>query len=331
MSEHVDAFKTACSNIEPEDDDVANASAAHQEVRDVLATDPTLHAYGITTILIGSYAREVSIRRVNDVDVFSKLEEFGDDLTSVELLNLVYDVLAAEFGEDRVELQDRSVLVDFPEYGLHVDAVPARRRGEHWEIPDRVPAGETEAWQLTDPEELGSKSTEMNKRFGKNYVPVVKLVRQTRRAQLGEERPGGLFFEVLTHHAFDQMNLDMDDANRPKLYVAALQSIANQLGVFRDGGDVEDPAMPGQVIAIRATQAQKDEAARVFADVADRAEAALADESCPSAKTFRDLLGKNSNGDWVFEMPSYCNADGTQKLAAATPTRSVPAGDKRFG
>lgn len=331
MSEHVDAFNTACSNVEPEDDDVANASEAHQVVRDVLAADPTLQAYGITTILIGSYARHVSIRRVNDVDVFSKLEDFDDELSSVELLDVIYDVLVAEFGEDRVERQDRSVLVDFPDYGLHVDAVPARRSGEHWEIPDRVPYGASEAWQLTDPEELGSNSTTMNKRFGENYVPVVKLIRQTRRAQLGDERPGGLFFEVLTYHAFDEMASDMEDANRPNLYVSALRSIATQLADFRDGGDIEDPAMPGEAISIRATQSQKDEAVRVFADAADRAEAALGDAACPSAKTFRDLLGKNSNGDWAFEMPSYCNADGTPKPVAAKPTRSVPAGDKRFG
>lgn len=331
MSEHIEAFATACSNVEPEDDDVSNASDAHTDVRDVLAADQALQDYGIETILIGSYAREVSIRRVKDVDVFTKLEDLGDDLTSVELLDHIVAVLEDAYGVDRVELQDRSVMVDFPDFGLHVDVVPARPCDDAWEIPDRVPAGSVEAWEETNPEELGSVSTAMNKRFGENYVPVVKLIRQTRRAQLGDERPGGHFFEVLTYHAFDQMDSDMEDANRPRLYVAALQSIADQLADYRDGIDVHDPSMPDSVISIRATQAQKDSAATVFADVAERASDALADSSsCASAKVFQELLGKNSDGDWVFEMPSYCNADGTQKLAAR-PTRSVPGGDERFG
>ena len=330
MAEHVDAFDTACSNVEPERDDVSNASVAHQEVRDVLAGDDRLKEHGIKTILIGSYAREVSIRRVNDVDVFSKLEDVDGDVTSVALLELFAEVLEPTYG-DRLEPQDRSILIDFPDFGLHVDAVPARPVDGVWEIPDRVPAGETEAWQRTDPEQLGSESTKMNTRFNANYVPVVKLIRQTRRAQLGDERPGGHFFEVLAWHAFDQMDAEMETANRPNLYVAALQSIAQQLADYRDGVDVDAPSMPGPPIEIRATQAQKATAATVFSDVATRAAAALGDEACPSAKTFRDILGQNSEGDWVFPMPSYCNLDGTPKAVAASARRSVPAGDKRFG
>lgn len=329
MSEHVEEFTRACSRVEPEDHDVSNASAAHLEVREVLKKDETLKGYGIDTILIGSYAREVSIRRVNDVDVFSMLSSLPANITSTELLQLFIDALEETY-DDRLALQDRSILVDFPESGLHVDAVPARPCGDAWEIPDRVPAGETEAWQETDPEELGSKSTAMNKRFGGNYVPVVKLIRQTRRAQLGEARPGGLFFEVLTYHAFDGMDTEMESANRAKLYVAALQSIATQLADFRDGEDIEDPALPGKAISIRATQAQRATAASVFADVASRAASALTAAACPSAKAFQDLLGKNSNNEWVFQMPSYCNPDGTDKPVAAAASRSVPAGDQRF-
>ena len=42
-------FERACSNVEPEDTDVANASTAHNEVRDVLEADQTLKSWGIDT------------------------------------------------------------------------------------------------------------------------------------------------------------------------------------------------------------------------------------------------------------------------------------------
>ena len=66
-------FEKACSNVEPEADDVSNASAAHQEVRDVLQADETLAGWKIDSCLIGSYDRHVSIRRIKDVDVFCRL------------------------------------------------------------------------------------------------------------------------------------------------------------------------------------------------------------------------------------------------------------------
>jgi hypothetical protein len=68
-----DQFSSALSNIEPSDDDKVNAPIAHQDVRSVLEADATLEDWGIDPGLIGSYKRQVSIRRVYDVDVFCRL------------------------------------------------------------------------------------------------------------------------------------------------------------------------------------------------------------------------------------------------------------------
>ena len=56
-------FLQALKNVEP-DDDATNAKAAHAEVRKVLKESDALKALGIDPILIGSYARSVSIKRV---------------------------------------------------------------------------------------------------------------------------------------------------------------------------------------------------------------------------------------------------------------------------
>lgn len=322
MAKLIKQFEQACSNVEPEDDDVNNASDAHQQVREALEADEELAALGINTILIGSYKRHVSIRRVKDVDVFSKTDHL--DVTATKALDLFEGVLVDEFGDDGVERQDRSIKVDFPDFDLHVDVVPVRPAGDYWEIPDRD--GE---WEETNPDELTKLTIKVNDDFDGRYVPVVKLVRQTRRHNLGK-RPGGFFFEILTWHAFDE---GLDGDNVAELYVGALRSIANQIDEFVDGGDVADPTMDDATISIRATESQKQKAAEIFADLAAKAEEALADDNkCRTAKAFRDILGKNSDDEWVFPMPAGCNDDGTARAVVATTAgdRHVPAGSRRF-
>ena len=60
-------FRQALHNVQPAEDE-KNAADAHDQVSDVLKGDPNLRQLGIDPVLIGSYAREVSIKRVKDVD-----------------------------------------------------------------------------------------------------------------------------------------------------------------------------------------------------------------------------------------------------------------------
>lgn len=319
-------FEKACSNVEPTPEDLDNAAAAHKAVRDVLDNAPELVELGSETILIGSYKRHVSIRRVKDVDVLSRTD--GLDMTAPEALDLFERILKDDFGEDRVERQDHAIEVDFPDYDLDVDAVPARPCGDYWEIPDRD--GE---WTETNPEELTKLSSDLNERYEDLYVPIVKLIRQTRRANLGK-RPGGLYFEILTYHAF---NAGLKGDNISELYVGALRSIADQLEEIVDGAEVDDPTMPGEFIKVRVTAAQLKTAADKFAVLATTAEEALkSDDLCAAALAFRQTLGKNDDDEWVFPMPASCNDDGTKKsfgTLSSTATAGdpdVPAGNRRF-
>ena len=327
MAQLITQFEKACSNVEPEDEDIENAVAAHEAVRDVLDGDPELTKLRIETVLIGSYKRHVSIRRVKDVDVFSRTADL--DMTGAAALEMFERILSAHPDfENHVEVQARSIKVEFPDFDLHVDAVPARPAGDYMEIPD--PEG---GWVETNPEELTTLSSKMNDRYDDLYVPIVKLIRQTRRHNLGDH-PGGLYFEVLTYHGF---NAGLTGNNRGELYVAALRSVADQLADVVAGSEVEDPTMAGKFISVRATDDEHADAATTFADLATKAETALANtDKCAAALAFRELLGKTTDGEWVFPMPATCNADGTTKAFGGRTgnetagDKEVPAGDRRF-
>jgi hypothetical protein len=169
----------------------------------------------------------------------------------------------------------------------------------------------------------------MNKRYQGLYVPIVKLIRQTRRAHLAK-RPGGLFFEVLSYRAFDD---GVEGENVPQLYVSALRRVANHLNEVVAGAEVADPTMPGATLSVRVTKDQMASAAAKFAGVASVAETALAHkERCVTAIKFRECLGKNGDDIWVFPLPYDCNEDGSQKEGATIVAgdRHVPAGNRRF-
>lgn len=331
-----DRFGNALEMIEPSAADKENAPLAHNAVRDALTSADVLKEWGLKPVLIGSYKRDVSIRRVKDVDVFCRMESIGDNVSGQTVLSSFFKVLDDKFGVDdegkrRVRRQARSLQVSFPEYdGLYVDAVPARQRWDgYWEIP----AKDSEDWQATNPDELTALKTTMNANFGGFYVPGVKLLRQTRRTILSS-RPGGLFVELCFYDACNRGAISKH--NQTIVYVTGLEAIATYLDdKVNCGATLPDPTMPGRTVTFRATDKQWEDARDKFTAAAKKARVAYNEEDPgKAAVAFRDLLGDNGDGDTVFSMPAGYDEDGTKKAAAAliTPGESfVPAGDRRFG
>jgi hypothetical protein len=319
-------FDRALGNIEPSDEDKENAIEAHTEVRGVLERDGELVDYGIDTSLIGSYSRHVSIRRMQDVDVFSKVPDVPQTIGPRDLHKKFVDVLNDGLDEGRVVPKDRSIQVRFPDFDLYVDVVPARPLQEQWEIPDRTDRGG--GWQETNPEQLAELTSKMNDAHAGFYVPTVKLIRQTRRAHLGKQ-PTGHYFEVLTYHAF--VSGDATGNNITEYYGSALAGIARQLEAAKENG-LADPTMEGVLVKTRASSEELGEATDTFRTAAATSAAAIASEDrCEAAVAFRGLLGKNTDNKFVFPMPDDCNEDGSQKATATIAgDRRVPAGDRRF-
>lgn len=331
MAELASSFETAQSNIEPSDDDWTNAPKSHQDIADILSADETLKGWGINPILIGSYGRQVSIRRVYDVDMFCRLDEYPAGVGADEVLDRVCDVLIDAYDEDSVTREDRSVTVLVPDAdGLYVDVVPARKSGSVWEIPT-----EDDEWITTNPVEMTELKTEKNEAFDEMYVPCVKLLRQTRRHLLDKDKPGGFAVEMALYTACEE-GLVTKDNSMTQLFASALEGVAD---VFRriadDGFEVPDPSMPGEVLEFD-EDADFDVAADKFESAAADARKAADmsdDEAGKAALLIQGILGSNDDFENVFQMPAGYDSDGN-KRASSTRTsgdRKPTPGGLRFG
>jgi hypothetical protein len=332
-------FAEALKAIEP-GEDRDNAPVAHQQVRDALKADSKLADYGIDPVLIGSYKRHVSIRRVKDVDVFARMPNVPADMTADKILDRFFTVLHNEFGRDadghrRTTRQDRSLKVNFPEYDLYVDAVPARPHGDGtWEIPQKKKndSDEGDPWVRTNPEAMTTLSSQMNNNHNEFYVPTVKLLRQTRRALLGTAKPGGFFIESVVYEAFRRGSASGSD--QAEYYVSTLAATADIVTNFvKYGIDIPDPTLPGNTIKVRVTQEELDRLESVIRAASQAADRALQQEDLgKSAVAFRELLGVNGDGDIVFPVPPGYDEDGTKRASTITPgAKVVPAGRRTFG
>ncbi|QWZ09736.1 nucleotidyltransferase [Nocardioides panacis] len=176
MTQLASYFTEALSNIEP-GDDARNAKSAHEEVRATLLKSTDLTDLGIDPVLIGSYKRHVSIRRVKDVDVFGRLKDADSDLAPGAALDLFEKALEVDFA-GRIEPQARSFKIDFPDEELTVDVVPARPSGNHWEIPKKEAQDKRAGWLATNPLQFNELTTAANAEFLLNdkgiYVPTVE-------------------------------------------------------------------------------------------------------------------------------------------------------------
>lgn len=336
-------FKVALGRIEPEKD-ATNAAEAHKQVSAALKADNMLKGLGISPFLIGSYGRNVSIKRVKDVDVFARLEKATSSLLPGAILDHVTDVLEDAFP-GCVERQHRSAKVEFLDYDLSVDVVIARpctdHPDDHWQIPQKIENDGRASWVETNPIKMGELATAANKDFLLSadnpdsgvYKPMVKLVRQIRRTWV-DDQPGGYYFEVLVYHAFQDLR---PERNTVAAYLhVILREIADRLPDYVDAGP-SDPTLDDRVIKTRATAEQIQAAADRMVKAADLAyEAHEEDDPCKSAVKWRELLGLTHNVDKpedVFPLPDYCNADGTTKSASSTQVKgapAVPAGRDRY-
>lgn len=301
-------FKDAIRNVSV-DDKAERARRAHQEVRDLLERNKTLQGWGVDTVLIGSYARHTAIFPGRDVDVFTKLTELDTSESPEVVFDVVANILVEQYG-DRAEARARSVKIEFGD-DFSVDVVPAVRSGTRWALPrhDRSRWQNLEdAWVDTDPEELTRLTQKLNGKVqiagNGAYIPIVRLIRQTRLCHLGKnQKPGGLYFELLTYWTFFG---GLSAGSHAELFSAALSGIA--LGI---GKELIDPAL-GTAYAPPPDPIDLSAAARTFATLADMATKALSsDDECEAAAIWRRIIGVNDRGA-CFPLPPGCDERGNR-------------------
>jgi hypothetical protein len=309
-----DQFKAALSRLELREKR-NRVIAAHTEIRGVLESADLLSSWGVETVLIGSYARDTAIYPGKDVDVFTKLTTLDTSVNPRKVFEAVRDVLVARYG-DQAQPQARSIKVTFPTDGeedFHVDVVPAVKKGGRWAIPRRdttrweAPQVE-ERWVETDPERMTKLTSNMNatlKVDGQGaYVPLVKVVRQTRWHHRGKEKPGGFYFELMTYSAFAT---GTDGGSFAEIFAKTLRAVVVQL----DGDEpLVDPTF-GKVYRPPPKPQDRAAAAAVFSDLATKAERALTLDRCAAAAIWRSILGENDRGP-VFPLPPGCDERGNE-------------------
>lgn len=317
-------FQQAITNITVNGAKRTRAIKAHTEIRALLEADPYLCSLGVDTVLIGSYARKTGIYPGRDVDVFVKLKKLDTSADPQAVFDAVCRVLVAHYG-DRVEVQHRSVKVSFDgDDKFSVDAVPAVRFGERWALPthDRdLWQRPGERWIETDPERLGELTSMRNRaptvEGDGAYVPIVKLVRQVRANHLGDQKPGGLYFELACYWAFEA---GIGVSGYAEILTAALRSITGQLS---SGAALLDPVL-GRAFEPMPDSTELSAAALKFGELASQAEAALSMERCPAAAIWRRILGTNDRGS-CFPLPAGCDESG-RAITRVTPVISQGAG-----
>ena len=305
-----------------------NAIKAHAEVRLALESDAKLQEWGVDTVLIGSYRRKTAIYPCKDVDVFVKLPKAPADATPEQVFSEVQRVLVARFPGRATEHR-RSMMVSGFADDLSVDAVPAVPDGARWKIPqtDSKQVGERwvkDRWETTDPERLTTLTDAVQQASPeisgqRSYLRSVRLIKQMRDTHIGrEEKPSGLYFELLTYWAFRDGALAGSYA---ELLVPVLDSIATRLGSMIV---VTEPAMD-QPYAPAPDATELADAATVFRRLSVEARTALTLDDCAAAVVWRRMLGENDKVGWCFPVPPGCTASGERITALPNSDRGTNA------
>ena len=179
------------------------AIAAHVEVRIVLNANGALVDAGIADVLVGSYARSLSIWPGKDVDVFGRLSAHTvDSIKPASAYELFAVALASYEAQGRLTRQPRSLKVSFGrehpvseqslrvageelgwsaveignlvakalslDFDFSVDVVPAVRWEPHYGIPEVDVADDgtrslAQTWKRTNPVALNDETIERNR------------------------------------------------------------------------------------------------------------------------------------------------------------------------
>lgn len=238
-------FSAFLSSLQPGDEDVAAAKAAHEKVRDQLRTDRESKDAHKGTFLSGSYGRSTAINDINDVDVICVLDIDHTITTPEVVLSWLQSVLARYYKETR--LQGRSVGAKGAK-DVWLDIVPATlvsaEDGPLW-IPDR----DAHQWVLTHPKGQIAAGLSKNKTTNGYFVQVVKLLKSWRdRLPTQSCRLKSYILETLIHPTI---------GNPSSLAVAivnALEGIERSYGKYRNTNlapSISDPGYSSVNVAKR--------------------------------------------------------------------------------
>lgn len=236
-------FKTLLSSIQPGDNDVADAKAAHEKARDQLRTDEDFKEAHKDTFLSGSYARHTAINDINDVDVIC-IVDIDESVTEPELV-LAWTQSILDKYYTKTKRQGRSVGAQAAK-GVWLDIVPGTPMngddGPLW-IPDR----KAKEWVATHPKGQIQTSKDKNKSTDGYYVQVAKLMKFWRdRLPTESCRLKSYILESLIHASIGS------PSSHAVAVVNVLEGVECSYGWYRDLNivpTISDPAYPSVNVA----------------------------------------------------------------------------------
>ncbi len=229
-------FKAFLSSIQPPDNKVSAAQAAHEEVREQLRADPESTEAHKDTFLSGSYARRTAINKIKDVDVICILD-IDRGITDAEVvLAWIEGILGKHY--DKPKRQGRSIGIK-AQNGVCLDIVPSTPHsdddGPLW-IPDR----EARAWVQTHPKGQIAAGISKNKITNGYFVQVVKLLKFWRdRLPTESSRLKSYILESLIHGTIGY------PTSHAGAIVSVLEGLERAYGTYRNSGIVPVIGDPG--------------------------------------------------------------------------------------
>lgn len=284
-------FSAFLSSLQPSDEDVAAAKAAHEKVREQLRTDAESKEAHKDTFLSGSYARRTAINDINDVDVICVLD-LDYRITGPEVcLAWIEGILGRYYKQTK--RQGRSVGASAANK-VWLDIVPATPvstdDGPLW-IPDR----EARQWVQTHPKGQIAAGISKNKTTNGYFVQVVKLLKFW-RDRLGTDpcNPKSYILEALIHDTIGY------PSSHAEAIVNVLEGIERTYGSYRNLEIVPviaDPGYSSVNVAKRWTSSEfKAFLVQVKAAAATARSAFNNSDEAGSRKLWRQLFGSQFGG-----------------------------------
>lgn len=347
------------------------AIAAHVEVRSVLRDSLALAAHGLDDVLVGSYARRVTIWPGKDVDVFGRLmDETAETITPDAAYSVFHEALRTFEVQGRLTRQPRSLKVSFgpgrnpsPEfiraaaedYGwkqarvsrviedldrlmfdFSVDVVPAVPWDGHYGIP-----------------EVGPEGPSSERRRTGEWLPTdpVQLLDETheRNRDLTISGTGAFVPTVKTLKQVKANHLDQVGPSFLYYEFALHEGFANRTIEGGSWADVSSSALTfladrladarpvcdpvlAQPYAPGPSSREAEDARRILDALARRARRAVTtDGRCQAAIEWRHVLGGNLKMDDVFPLPPGCRASGAAMGVATANVATGGTAERAFG
>lgn len=229
-------FRVLLNKINPPDPRRRRARELVGDLRDWLQ-EQDFETVDPHTRLIGSYARFTAVLWIKDVDALALLPAAALDRTPNAVLLDLRRVLDG-YPEAVVSAvgQRRSIRIDFEAHDLSLDVVPAVAP-DGLDEPLLVPDRPKKLWIPSDPLGYMRRVTALNKTYGGRLVPLVKLVKAWRDAQMKIRRPKSYILEVMVVKAVEGEKVVLEGESWPSVLAQLFGHWAAKYRELMDSGE----------------------------------------------------------------------------------------------